>query len=228
MNVAQLCKAAGISRQWLNKLVDLGEVPGVERRESGRLQITEEPELSQWIAGRARQTEARNRTRERLRLDRSTVKDPIEGSYTSKELAAIIGCTVSSINSRATDIPGAYFDEETTTVYDKKLGRKMKVRNLYRFPDMQELREWIRRERETREVGRKARIFRKFPRHPVARIAKHIHTLKAEQTRVLKVHPLNQWGEIDLKYNIQELELVLKPMLTELKRRAVSKPVAVC
>jgi hypothetical protein len=222
MNVAQLCKAAGISRQWLNKLVDLGEVPGVVRRENGRLQITEEPELSQWLAGRAEQTEARNRTRERLRLDRSTVKDPIEGSYTSQELADIVGCTASSIRDRAVSIPGTYADDRLTYVFNKKLGRKMKVRNVYRFPDTQELREWIRRERETKEAERKARIFRKFPRHPVAGIAKHIQTLKAEQTRVLKVHPLSEWGEMDLKYNIQELELVLKPMLTELKIRAAS------
>jgi hypothetical protein len=219
MNVGQLCKAAGISRQWLNKLVDLGEVPGVVRRESGRLQITEEPELSQWIAGRARQTEARNRTRERLRLDRSTIKDPIEGGYTSKELADIVGCTDSSIRDRAVSIPGAYADDRITYVFNKKLGRKMRVRNVYRFRDTPGLREWIRRERETKEKGRKARKFRKFSHHPVARVGKCIQTLKMEWNRALKVSPLQTWDDMFLKNESVELESVLRPILDELKRR---------
>jgi hypothetical protein len=219
MNVAQLCKAAGISRQWLNKLVDLGEVPGVVRRENGRLQITEESELSQWLVGRAQQTEARNRTRERLRLDRSTVKDPIEGSYTSQELADIVGCTASSIRNRAVSIPGAYADDRLTYVFNKKLGRKMRVRNVYRFRDTPELREWIRQERETKESGRKARKFRKFAHHPVARVGKCIQTLKMEWNRALKVYPLRELDDMFLKSEARELESVLKPMLDELKRR---------
>ena len=223
MNVSQLCKKAGITRQWLNQLVDREGVPGVSRRESGRLQMADSSALQQWIAERSRQTTARNRTRDRLRLDRSTVKTPIEGgSYTATELADLIGCTASSIRNRAVSIPKAYADDTLTHVFNKKLGRKVRVRNVYRFRDTPELREWIRRERETKEAGRKARKFRKFSRHPVARVGKCIQTLKMEWNRALKVHPLSEWGEMDLKYNIQELELVLKPMLTELKRRAVS------
>ena len=191
----------------------------MSRRESGRLQIADSSALQQWIAERSRQTAAKSRTRERLRLDRSTVKDPIEGSYTSQELADIVGCTASSIRNRAVSIPGAYADDRLTYVFNKKLGRKMRVRNVYRFRDTPELREWIRQERETKESGRKARKFRKFAHHPVARVGKCIQTLKMEWNRALKVYPLRELDDMFLKSEARELESVLKPMLDELKRR---------
>jgi hypothetical protein len=219
MNVTEICRRSGVTRQWLNKLVDREGVPGLSRRESGRLQITDNSALLQWIAERARQTTARNKTRERLRLDRSTVKSPIYGSYTVRELAAIVRCTQSSIRSRVLDIPGAYYDDEQTTAFDQKNNRKVKVSNVYRFADTPELREWIRRERETKEAGRKARKFRKFSHHPVARVGKCIQTLKMEWNRALKVSPLREWGDMFLKTEAGELESVLKPMLDELKRR---------
>jgi hypothetical protein len=219
MNVTQLCKKAGITRQWLNQLVDRDGVPGVSRQENDRLQIADSSALQQWIAERSRQTAARNKTRERLRLDRSTVKPPLDGGYTARELADIVECTESSIRSRVLDIPEAYLDDTLTYVFNKKLGRKMRVRNVYRFRDTPGLREWIRRERETKEKGRKARKFRKFSHNPVARVGKCIQTLKMEWNRALKVSPLQTWDDMFLKNESVEFESVLRPILDELKRR---------
>jgi hypothetical protein len=43
MNVAELAKTMGVSRQWLNKMVDRGLVPGVNRSEvTGRLIIAQD------------------------------------------------------------------------------------------------------------------------------------------------------------------------------------------
>ena len=52
MGVNELAKRAGTTRQRLNKLVDRGKVTGVSRSVTGRLEITEGPELEAWLAER--------------------------------------------------------------------------------------------------------------------------------------------------------------------------------
>jgi hypothetical protein len=42
MLISELCSLYGISRQWFNKRVDRGEIPGVRRKANGRLEIFDE------------------------------------------------------------------------------------------------------------------------------------------------------------------------------------------
>jgi hypothetical protein len=49
VKVAELAAESGLSRQWLNKLVDRGMVPGVRRGTTGRLIIRRDAELDGWL-----------------------------------------------------------------------------------------------------------------------------------------------------------------------------------
>jgi hypothetical protein len=53
MTVSELAARAGISRQWLNKKADSGEVPGVRRAPNGRLFIQDSLELDDWARDEA-------------------------------------------------------------------------------------------------------------------------------------------------------------------------------
>jgi transposase-like protein len=50
--VAELAHEAGISRQWLNKLIDQGKVQGLRRGRTGRLRITDNLALRLWLMER--------------------------------------------------------------------------------------------------------------------------------------------------------------------------------
>jgi excisionase family DNA binding protein len=52
VTVAELAREIGISRQWLNKLVDRGKIPAVKRGKNGRLIIRSGEELSDWLKRR--------------------------------------------------------------------------------------------------------------------------------------------------------------------------------
>jgi hypothetical protein len=220
MNVTDICKTTGITRQWLNKLVDRGEVPGASRRDSGRLQIADSPEFRRWVTARSRLTTKRNRTRDQLRRDKATIKAPIEGDYTSRELATMVGCTAESIRNRVVSIPGARLDESTTKVYDKKLGRNIQIHNVYRFRDCPELREWIEAERLAKQSVKLSRRVRRIGnKAPSWRVAYRISLVLVETRRVLREYAMAKWGDAELKSMVQDLQNVLQPLSDEMSRR---------
>jgi hypothetical protein len=49
VTITGLANEIGRSRQWLNKLVDQGKIPGVKRGNNGRLIIHSEGELNAWL-----------------------------------------------------------------------------------------------------------------------------------------------------------------------------------
>ena len=72
MNVAELAKKMGVSRQWLNKMVDRGMVPGVHRSEvTGRLIIAERTNAEEILQFQQRLREASRPLVEALRRLRS-------------------------------------------------------------------------------------------------------------------------------------------------------------
>jgi len=54
MKSQELASLAGVTSQWLNKLLDRTGVPGVRRRENGRLEIFDEEKAASWAASRAK------------------------------------------------------------------------------------------------------------------------------------------------------------------------------
>src|SRR2546430_17576508 len=108
MTVSDLSARAQITRQWLNKLVDRGEVPGCVRdEESGRLRISNSSKLAKWVATKARlQTKKQGR---RLTLEERRERyERLPGleAYTATGLAQRTGLAVSTIRRRVVDIPG--------------------------------------------------------------------------------------------------------------------------
>lgn len=209
MNVAQLCKAAGISRQWLNKLVDLGEVPGVTRKQSGRLQIADTPDLRRWIAPRASLSKTRVFSRDELRRRRTNVEAPLDGkSYTSKELAQAVECTISSINQRVLSIPGAYFDDAPRIVWNEKKQRKIKEPNQYRFTDSPALRQWIGQEQAIKAMVRKSES-RISDKPAFMKVSKRILNVHAIIRRLLREYPLKTWASNEIKSIMREIDGIL-------------------
>jgi hypothetical protein len=120
---------------------------------------------------------------------------------------------------------GELHDGAPTYVYNEKLGRKMKVRNEYRFRDTPELRRWDEDERRLKVLPRKLKeVSERFSDvYPSLKISERVSFLLAEKIRVLKEYPLNQWGDDELKNVIKELDVVLRfqdELRTELKMRS--------
>jgi hypothetical protein len=170
MTVNQLCARAGVTRQWINHCVDSSGIPGVTRKANGRLKIIDGPQLDQWIDWKSTQTKEKRSRRMDLKSSRAVIAQPEnETSYTSRELAQRIGCTVSSINQRVTSIPGAYSD-----------GLR------YLFADSPELQQWIEHEKA-------------LDRRPdYLKFAGNIDHTRAAFNRLLRDHPLNDWSMTEL------------------------------
>jgi hypothetical protein len=50
MKSQELASLAGISSQWLNKLLDRRGIPGVSRKQNGRLEVYNEEQAAKWAA----------------------------------------------------------------------------------------------------------------------------------------------------------------------------------
>jgi hypothetical protein len=92
VTVKDLCRRAKITRQWLNKLVDRGEVQGCRRKPNDRLLIIEGPDLDRWIQQIADVQKQKRGRRLTLkdRLDRFR-KMPDSPEYTVGNLAKKVG-----------------------------------------------------------------------------------------------------------------------------------------
>lgn len=84
MTVSEIANKTCLTRQWLNKLADRGEIPGATRKANGRLRIEDCPKLRSWVRRTANSVlsyrAARGRIHERRlakaakELDRITTK----------------------------------------------------------------------------------------------------------------------------------------------------------
>lgn len=54
MRISEIAEKTCLTRQWLNKLADRGEIPGVKRKVNGRLRIEDGSKLREWIRLTAR------------------------------------------------------------------------------------------------------------------------------------------------------------------------------
>ena len=107
MTVRELSERAGLSRQQINKNVDLGDVPGVRRKENGRLEIEETKALQRWISSKRGLQQTRQKRRlsvqERIsKLSKTEEKDYLRPS----ELAQFIGNSTEFVREKALKIPG--------------------------------------------------------------------------------------------------------------------------
>jgi hypothetical protein len=185
MTVNELCARSGITRQWLNKRVDLGKVPGCHRKPNGRLEIVECKELSEWIGITA--DLQRKKLGKRLSLQERLVRvgDCLTPeSYTAVELSRKVGLTASTINRRVLDIPGAYFD-----------GTR------YRFRNTPELTQWIKAGVAERYLERE-KILRqraRFPSNEFLRAGGSINRAFVNMVRLMRYNPLDTWGSDQLR-----------------------------
>ena len=130
MTVRELSEQAGLSRQWINKNVDLGNVPGVSRKENGRLEIEETEALQRWISSKRQAQQARQKRRlsvqERIdKLSKTEEKEYLRPS----ELAQIIGNSTGFIRENALKIPGVCL-----------------YQNGYRFKKTPALQKWVQKQ----------------------------------------------------------------------------------
>jgi hypothetical protein len=65
MRICDLSILSGLSRQWLNKLVDRDAVPGCRRKANGRLEILDEEAAANWAAGIAKKPVEKTQQSER-------------------------------------------------------------------------------------------------------------------------------------------------------------------
>jgi hypothetical protein len=213
VTIKALCEQAGISRQWLNQLVDLGEVPGVVRKENGRLQITANPDLGRWVAWKRDLKEKRELKRDELKARKTAVPSPENGtSFTSKELALQIGCTISSIHQRVLTIPGAYFDESSRRFWDAEKKKWRVEHTQYRFTDTPELKRWISEERAIKNpAGKKTVSLARITEKPAfLKIGKRINVTYVDAVRLFRREPVETWGVEEIKALMHDLNGILR------------------
>jgi hypothetical protein len=63
MQSQELASLANMSSQWLNRLLDRTGIPGVRRKENGRLEIFDEERATEWACNRARPKQRKKRRR---------------------------------------------------------------------------------------------------------------------------------------------------------------------
>jgi hypothetical protein len=191
MTVNDLCKMAGITRQWLNKRVDLGKVPGCHRKPSGRLAIDECPELHKWAktCSALQKKKQGKRLTLQQRLDRLN-DSPIAESFTAAELGRKIGLTASTINRRVEEIPGAYFD-----------GKR------FLFQNTPELKHWIEGGIAARhlEMEKIRRQQVRFPNNEFLRAGGSINRAFVAMVRLMRYNPPNSWDTEQLRFFQRDL-----------------------
>jgi hypothetical protein len=57
MRICDLSILSGLSRQWVNKLVDKGEVPGCRRKSNGRLKNYDDEKAAEWASRMGKRSE---------------------------------------------------------------------------------------------------------------------------------------------------------------------------
>ena len=65
MKSQELAALAGVTTQWLNKLLDRRGIPGVRRNAKGRLEIFDEDEAAKWASQRSRPKKKARRAQNR-------------------------------------------------------------------------------------------------------------------------------------------------------------------
>jgi hypothetical protein len=218
MTVSDLCARAEITRQWLNKLVDRGEVPGCVRDEdSGRLSISDSSKLAKWIANKARlQTKKQGR---RLSLEERRERyERLPGleAFTATELAERTGLGASTIRRRVVDIPDAYADGAS-----------------YRFKRTPELEQWISEtreqllfEREQRHRLQLALKKNRVPKPERLKAGKRVNDTRVALVRLFKHEPLRSWDAFDLRMILEDLRAIDRladQVEAELKSRKQSR-----
>jgi hypothetical protein len=213
MIVAELCEAAGITRQWLNKRVDMGDVPGCRRKPNERLEIRECPELDEWI----KTTSHLQKTKRGRRLTLSERLERLEAgssgkNYTVTELAKKTGVTASTITRRILEIPGAYFDG---------------IR--YRFQNTPDLAQWV----EAEIVGRQQAKENAHRQHakegtsdlaklPFLRACAAISNARVQINRATKISPVKMWKTEEIQAfaaSLQYMGRLAQAVVKELDRR---------
>jgi hypothetical protein len=84
MTVHEIARRSGYSRQWLNKLVDLGIAPGLSRKQSGRLEVQDEKLVAHWCERLRRRKESRrqnNEERKARRIERRMLLDGLHKPF---------------------------------------------------------------------------------------------------------------------------------------------------
>jgi len=200
MTVSDLSARAQITRQWLNKLVDRGEVPGCVRdEESGRLRISNSSKLAKWVATKARlQTKKQGR---RLTLEERRERyERLPGleAYTATGLAQRTGLAVSTIRRRVVDIPGAYADGAS-----------------YRFKRTPELQQWITETREQLlfEREQRHRMHLALKKNQAAKperlkAGKRVKDTRVALVRLFRNEPLRSWDAFDLRTILEDLRAI--------------------
>jgi len=185
MTVNELCGKAKITRQWLNKLVDRGEVPCCSRKSNDRLAIGDSPDLNTWIEKTAKRQKKKQGRRLSLkeRIDRFNRIPDLE-EYTVSDLSKKIGVTVSTVRRRILEIQSAFYDGKS-----------------YRIKNTPDLKAWIRAEvtarLQERESLRSARLARNSLRDlkaPFLHAGAAVSKAGVEINRVLMRHSLKTWG----------------------------------
>jgi hypothetical protein len=207
MTVNQLCSSAGITRQWLNTRADRGEVPGVDRRENGRLHIVETRELQAWARTMAlRQKKKRGRRLTlKERIDRSKI-DPTIEKLTCKQLADKIGGTAKTVRLRVLEIPSAYSDGTS-----------------YFFQVTPTLKKWIAGQISKKQDER-ARLQRKrsWIKSPILYVGNKLSNAQVAINRALRDCPIEKWGTIELtliRDDVQRLTRFENDIDHEISRR---------
>jgi hypothetical protein len=201
MTVSDLCARAQITRQWLNKLVDRGEVPCCSRKPNDRLIIGASPDLDTWIERTARRQKRKQGRRLSLkdRLDRFS-RIPDSDQYTVSNLAKKIGVTASTVRRRIVEIPGAFYDGEA-----------------YRIRNTPDLKQWIETETmarlQERERLHRERLKRKSLRTlkaPFLVAGAAISKARVDINRMLYKCPLKAWDRPELLVFRQDLEFMIQ------------------
>jgi len=201
VTVTELCRRAGITRQWLNKLIDRGEVPCCSRKQNERLAIGDGPGLEEWIERTANRQKKKQGRRLSLqeRIDRFQ-RIPDLDQYTVNDLAKKIDVTVSTVRRRILEIPGVFYDGKA-----------------YRIPNTPELKRWIHeetvvrlQEKELRYRGRESRRRDiRLIRPPFLVAGAAISKAVVDTNRVLKRCPLKDWGKAELSALEEDLKGLL-------------------
>jgi hypothetical protein len=201
MIVSELCEMAGITRQWLNKQVDAGKVPGCCRKLNGRLEISDCREVTEWISITSSLQKKKRGKRLSLqqRLGRMGDSSTAE-SFTATELARKIGVSAATIKRQVLEIPGAYADN---------IG--------YRFQNTKELRQWVETEITTRFLE-KERLYRErlkrgslgLSKAPFLRAGAAVSKAQVEINRVIKTHHFKTWATPEIRSFKEDLGYMVK------------------
>ena len=209
MKMGEIAQRAGLSRQWISRLADLGMIPGAERTPSGRWHFKPSTVLDEWLTRVGRMTRIRRRRQllhqdeaEVRRLEKKAAKlRTSPGSRHGKQ--RLLELTQAIAARRA-----AISDHLTVRELARATGRSRRwvsgraqavpgagmLRNKWIFEKSEALSDWIQSERRLRNLERKLLPGDiRFPRSHIAWLLSDTYRYERSVLQDTNRVPFSEW-----------------------------------